>query len=821
MGLRAYRDKRDFAASPEPAGRSARAGRGGGRFVVQKHDATRLHYDFRLELDGVLKSWAVPKGPSFDPAQKRLAVEVEDHPVEYRNFEGVIPDGHYGAGPVVVWDRGRWRPDADPRAGLKQGHLKFHLEGEKLGGGWALIRMRGPRMDDGRNWLLVKERDEFARKGRAAEVVARRPESVASGRTIEELPARKRAARTRRAPPPARGSKPALRNWLPELATLTTTAPEGDGWLHEIKFDGYRIVCRVADGRATLFSRSGLDWTRKFPAIASAAAALPVRSALLDGEVVVLTPNGVSSFQALQNALHDPSQGEMTYFVFDLIEHDGKDLRAWPLEKRKAELARLVGKVAAGSIRYSDRVRGKGEAFFAEACRRGLAGIVSKPFDAPARSGRAGAWRKIKCGKRQEVVIGGFTEGNGARKELGALLVGVREGRTLRYAGRVGTGFADALLRDLRARLGRLEIRSSPFATPPRRLARTHCVRPALVCEVDFTEWTADGLMRHPSFVGLREDKPAKQVVRERAVRPPGGATRVEGIALTHPDKVLYPDRKLTKLDLARYFATVADRMVPQIAGRPLMLLRCPGGAGKPCFFQKHPQGTIDPSLASVDIEEKSGPHTYVTVSDARGLVALLQGGALELHVWGARADRIEQPDRMVFDIDPDPRTPWPEVPRTALRLRDALAAFDLASFVKTSGGKGFHVVVPLTRGAACTWETMGHFALDIAARLVRESPDLYTTHLVKERRKGRIFLDTLRNRRAHTWVAPYSPRARAGAPVSFPVSWSEVVPALHADRFTVEALARGLPRTDPWKDLAGTRQTITAAMRKAVGRSS
>ena len=844
MGLRTYHAKRDFGRTPEPRGRPET--KAGWRFVIQKHDATRLHYDFRLELDGVMKSWAVPRGPSLDPAQKRLAVETEDHPIEYNRFEGTIPDGQYGAGPVIVWDRGRWRPREDAREGYRKGRLKFDLEGEKLSGGWMLVRMIGPRSENGKNWLLIKEKDDGARAGSAGEVVSRLPQSVASGRTIEDVEGgvakqRKAARRTKatkapshpradfQGPAMAGARKEALpRSWTPQLATLTSIVPTGDEWLHEIKFDGYRLVCRKDGDRVELVTRGGQDWTERFPEIAEAARGLGVRRALLDGEAVVLRPDGTTSFQALQNAMRgDRANGRLVYFAFDLLHADGWGLTRVPLEARKQALAVLLGgkRARAGStIRYSDHVVGQGEAFYAEACRKGLEGIVSKRRDGLAVSGRGTAWLKRKCSSRQEFVIGGFTEPQRSRVGLGALLLGVREDGKLRYAGRVGTGFDTQLLRDLRRRLDALETAKPPFENPPARTSGTHWVRPKLVSEVSFTEWTSDGLLRHPSFEGLREDKKAADVVHERPVKAAAskgsagaGEAVVAGITLSHPEKVLFAERQLTKRDLARYLETVAPRMVPHLAERPLMILRCPEGRGRECFYQKHPHGPVPPALEAVEIREKTGTDRYLVARDLAGLVSLVQLGALELHVWGARVDRIEQPDRMVFDIDPDPKTPWAEIPRTARRLRDALAAYDLESFVKTTGGKGLHVVVPLRRGP--DWKEVGAFAGAVARRLVREDPDLFTQHLQKQRRGGRIFLDTMRNLRAHTWVAAYSPRAREGAPVSCPISWDEVTPKLDPMRFTVESLGRGLPRADPWRAMGETRQTLTAAMLRQVAK--
>ena len=552
MGLREYRRKRNFKATPEPAGKSPRAGRRRSTdlaFVIQKHAASHLHYDFRLELDGTLKSWAVPKGPSLDPADKRLAMQVEDHPLEYGGFEGTIPKGEYGGGTVMVWDRGTWEPLGDPHKAYRDGNLKFTLDGEKLHGGWALVRIRGRQRGDnnGRSWLLIKERDKAARSGNSARVVDTRPKSVSTGRTLDQIAAAKgrvwhsnrkggkaapaetrapraRSARGRRS---ARGADPdeisgarkaTLPKFLPpELAILVDRAPAGESWLHEMKYDGYRILARIEHGRVRLLSRNGRDWTDNFPTIAKALEGLDAERAFLDGEVAVLLENGTTSFQALQNHLSGLHAGQLTYLVFDLLHLNGLDVTGARLEDRKRLLADLLGPVrdAAGPLRYSDHVVGDGPAFFAQACQHGLEGIVSKLRDAPYRSTRSREWLKVKCSKRQEVVIGGYTDPEGSRVGLGALLAGVYEKGRLVYAGKIGTGFTEKTLRELTSRLRALEREACPFAPQPAGVGRPHWVKPELVAEVSFSEWTEDGRMRHPSFLGLRKDKPATSVVRE------------------------------------------------------------------------------------------------------------------------------------------------------------------------------------------------------------------------------------------------------------------------------------------------------------------
>ncbi len=804
MGLVRYRAKRRFARTPEPRGRVARATKAGGRFVVQKHDASRLHYDFRLELDGVLKSWAVPKGPSLDPADKRLAVQVEDHPVEYADFEGVIPQGQYGAGPVIVWDRGRWEPQGDPREGLRRGKVAFTLDGEKLHGGFALVRMRTAGRD-GKNWLLVKERDGEAKHGRAADVVGRLPESVKTSR--------------RRGTPRRAASLP--KDLAPQLATLVDAAPEGDEWIHEIKFDGYRILALVEGGKARLVSRNGQDWTARFPRLAAAAASVPVRDAAIDGELVSVRPDGTTSFQDLQRALAEKGGERLRYYAFDLLHLDGKDLRGLPLLERKEALARILPKPRArsrGLLLYSRHVKGKGGRFHAEACRHGLEGIVSKLAAGVHRPRRTPEWRKVRCSERQEFVVAGYVPHSADARGIGALLLGYHDGvhdrrGGLRYAGRVGTGFSEAVRRDLKKRLDAHARETSPFAEDPEGVGDSRGVRwatPRLVGEVSFTEWTADGRLRHPSFLGLREDKPASDVVRERgpapaasrsSSEPAGDGAAVAGVALTHPDKVLWPGQGVTKRALAAYYEAVAERMLPFVAERPLMLLRCPEGHGKACFFQKHLGEETPPGLRGVEIAERGGRKAYVAIDPARGLeglVSLVQRGVLEIHGWGSRADRVTAPDRVVFDLDPAPDVPFPRVVEAALEIRRRLKALGLASFAKTTGGKGLHVEAPLAR--VHDWRQVSEFARGIARALEAEEPDRYVSQASKAKRRGRIFVDWLRNARGATAVAPYSTRARPGATVATPLAWDEVKKGLRPERFTVETVpARVARRRDPW----------------------
>jgi len=874
MGLREYHRKRNFAVTPEPRGEETKTE--GRSFCVQKHAATRLHYDFRLEMEGVLKSWAVPKGPSYDPAEKRLAMHTEDHPLDYGDFEGVIPEGQYGGGTVLLWDRGTWTPLEDPHKGYRAGKLKFRLDGEKLRGGWTLVKIRGrDARDDEKSWLLIKEKDEFARPASEFSITDERPESVATGRDLDQIAADRdnvweskpvekpraagrwrpkvatpKAATPKAATPKAvpvrvadvRGARkgPLPRVVRPQLATLVTDPPAGDGWLHEMKFDGYRILGRLQDGGTRLVSRNGNDWTGNFPSLAAAIAALPASQALIDGEVAVLLPNGTTSFQALQNALTQRDQGELVYFAFDLLHLDGYDLTRAALEDRKAALAKLLAG-AGRALRYSEHVVGSGDEFFRNACRLSLEGIVSKRRDARYEIGRSRSWLKVKCLRRQEVVIGGFTEPSGSRTGFGALLVGVYDaGGGLTYVGKVGTGFTEKLLKDLRRRLEALEQPSCPFQLRPKGVGAAHWVKPELVAEVAFTEWTSDGKMRHPSFQGLRADKPAREVVRERpapteevvtaaeAPRPrrsndaapkarAGSSGRskgaaeavVAGVRLTHPDRVLYPAQGITKRDLAVFYESIAEWILPHVTGRPLTLVRCPEGLEKECFYMKHSGVWAPPALRRVKIREKTKVGEYLVVDDLSGLISLAQMGILEIHTWNSMADRVEEPNRIVFDLDPGPAVAFDRVIAGAKLVRERLRAVGLESFVKTTGGKGLHVVAPLGPGHG--WdETLG-FSQVVAEAIVREEPRSYTDAMPKAGRKDKILIDVLRNNRGSTSVAAYSARARAGAPVSALLAWEELDRDIRPDQYTVQNLPRRLAslKADPWASYFTTRQKI------------
>lgn len=870
MSLQRYWKKRNFKETPEPRGKT-KAPSERLQYVIQKHAASRLHYDFRLELDGTLKSWAVPKGPSLDPGQKRLAVHVEDHPLDYAGFEGIIPPKQYGAGTVLLWDRGYWTSIGDPRSNYHRGRLKFHLEGKKLHGIWNLVRMGGQQEAGKENWLLIKEKDEDARSGKTSEVTQKLLESVESGRTIEQIasgrhrmwqsnrPAGKEAKSASR--PKDTGTKrlagarrAAQEEWMPpQLATLADKAPVGDEWVHELKYDGYRILCRVKNKSATLFTRNDNDWTAKLQQIAEAAASLPVKNAWLDGEVVALMPDGRISFQALQNAFDTKSETNLVYYVFDLLYLDGSDLRHVPLLDRKRALATIIPSESSGLVRYSDHITGRGEVVFEQACRQGMEGMISKRTDAVYLAGRNRNWIKVKCGHRQEFVIGGFTDPSGSRVAFGALLLGVYDGKgQFRFAGRTGTGFSERSLKELHKKLTALEQSKSPFVNPPQGIdARgVHWVKPRLVAEVSFAEWTNEGLLRQAAFQGLREDKPAKSVIKEgpgkktpartassgpskTAVRRRAGTTgkaakknetsedgptTVAGVTLSHPDRVLFPDQGFTKLALARYYEQVGTWLLPHLQDRPLTLVRCPEGHNKECFYQKHANDKVPDTIGRVKIHGEKGVSWYMLADSLPAVIGLVQMGVLELHTWGAKQDALDRPDRIIMDLDPDPTVPWKCVIEAAQLVKTLLNELDLECFVKTTGGKGLHVMLPLQR--VHTWDEVKTFSKGLADHLVRLIPDRFVANMSKQKRKGKIYIDYLRNAKGATAIAAYSTRARAGAPVSVPLAWEELSADLRSDHFTVANVAKRLNslKRDPWRDYFTVKQKLTRRMKALLG---
>lgn len=877
--LKTYRAKRRFGVTAEPKGEVAR--KQGHAFVIQKHAARRLHYDLRLELDGVMKSWAVTRGPSLVPSEKRLAVQVEDHPVGYNKFEGTIPQGEYGGGTVMVWDRGRWTPEHDAHKGLKKGHLSFFLEGKKLQGLWHLVRLHKRRGETRDNWLLIKSDDEAARGPRDKDILEDSPLSVKTGRTMEQIaqgakkskkvattkktvkkaqtppkatsakapsrkraqaavvqPARKILKAANDAPLQAGARKAALPDFVkPCLATLADKAPDSGNWIHEIKFDGYRLQARLDDGKVKLLTRNGLDWSRKFPAIAKAVASLKAKQALIDGELVVNDSNGVSSFSLLQQELKSGRQDRLVFYAFDLMHLDGSDLRPMPLTERKNALAALLKRTPEnGPLRLSESIDETGSVLLKHACRMHLEGILSKRSDAPYRSGRGHDWIKTKCTDRQEFVIAGFVPATNDARAVGALVLGVFDKGKLRYAGRTGTGFTHTSARELYRKLNTLKRAHTAFDAVPaeERGARGPIwVEPKLVAEVDFHGWTHGDRVRHASFEGLREDKAAKKVVHEvkakvaealvmsaankaatvkrrsapvvRKTAKKTAPTAVGGITLTHPDRVYWEDAGVTKQDLAEYYKAVWKWMSPHVAGRPISLLRCPEGAAGQCFFQKHAAAGIATDHLRL-IPEKGDK--IISIDELDGLLSLVQAGVLEVHTRGTTADDLDNADRLVIDLDPGPGTGWNDVVVAARDVRARLDGLKLKSFLKTSGGKGLHVVLPI---APTPWDDAKAFTQALAGAMAADDPDRYVATATKSKRNNRIFIDYLRNSHDATAVAPYSTRARAGAPVSAPIDWSELGTLKSASQYTVLNLLARLKRQrkDPWAGIGRVKQKL------------
>jgi bifunctional non-homologous end joining protein LigD len=792
--LARYNAKRDFARTAEPAG-TLEPGHGNS-FMVQKHDATRLHWDLRLEVDGVLKSWAVTRGPSLDPAEKRLAVRTEDHPLSYATFEGTIPAGEYGGGTVMLWDRGTWSPIAGKSAkDLDEGHLHFTLDGERMKGEWLLIRLKPRARERRENWLLRKIEDAHA--GGTDTLVEEALTSVATGRTMAAIADGKAvkpaAAKRRKAPAPrkraAAKAMPAFR--APQLCTLVDSVPAGAGWLHEVKYDGYRAMVAIGGGKAKVHTRSGLDWTDRFSAIADAAAALPVGSALIDGEIVAFK-DGRPDFSTLKDAIADG--GDMTLFAFDLLALDGEDLTGLTTVERKERLRAIVDK--GDRIQFAEHVLGSGEKLFATMCREGLEGVVSKRADAAYTGARNRTWLKAKCIQRQEFVILGWTPST-RNRGFKSLLLGLREGDGYRYAGKVGTGFGQDLMADLTDRMATLAVAkpsadAASLTAHKAALRGARWIRPELVAEIAFAEVTPDKVLRHASFVGLRGDKTADQVVAE--VAEPAPAAPQVHVTVSSRDRVIFPESDVTKGELADYYAQMSPIMLPWAGRRPISLVRCPQGRARQCFFQKHDAGSFGDTVHHVDIREKDGSvEPYLYVDDADGLVACVQMGTIEFHGWGSTIDALEKPDRLVIDLDPDEGLDFADTKRAAEHVSAQLAELGLVSFPLLSGGKGVHVVVPLTPQAA--WPAVKDFADRFARALAGAEPERFVAVMTKARRKGRIFIDYLRNQRGSTAIMPYSARARAGAPVAAPVSWTELRDIESAARWSVRDAADLLER--------------------------
>ncbi len=870
--LSTYRQKRDFQKTHEPTGAKKLKALKRRRFVIQKHDATRLHYDLRLELDGVFKSWAVTKGPSLDPHDKRLAVEVEDHPLEYGDFEGTIPKGQYGGGTVMLWDRGYWEPEGNktPEQALAKGDFKFTLEGERLHGSFVLVRMRNDR-DAGKrtNWLLIKHHDDFSVEEDGAAVLEENATSVASGRTMEMITSgkgrkskpfmvqsgdvkadavwdsnhglsaeeRDRETKTRRKPAREKASKSAMPEFIPpQLCDTLERPPSATGWIHEIKFDGYRIQMRIEDGQVTLKTRKGLDWTVRYPAIAASGAGLP--DAIIDGEICALNVNGAPDFAALQAALSEGKTDALVYFAFDLLFEGNEDLRELPLAARKERLQTILSDAGEDPrLRFVEHFENGGDAVLKSACKLSLEGIVSKQADASYRSGRTDTWAKSKCRAGHEVVVGAYATTNG---KFRSLLVGVFRGDHFVYVGRVGTGYGAKMVDKILPRLREIGATKSPFTGigAPKKDPNVVWVKPELVAEIEFAGWTADGLVRQAAFKGLREDKPAAEVEAEKPAPPAKADTpapaptnpsrprrlknakaEVMGVMISSPDKPLWPDANdgepVTKEDLARYHEAVGPWLIDHIRGRPCSIIRTPDGIGGEQFFQRHATPGTSNLLELVKVFGDKKP--YLQIDRIEGLAAIAQIGGIELHPWNCEAGEPERPGRLVFDLDPGPDVPFSTVVEAAREMRDRLEELGLVSFCKTTGGKGLHVVTPVTvvKSNELTWAEAKAFARDVCQQMARENPELYLTKMAKNQRNGRIFLDYLRNDRMATAVAPLSPRARPGATVSMPLTWSQVKTDLNPKRFTIRTVPSLLSKTTAWQDYADRKRSLEKAIKR------
>jgi bifunctional non-homologous end joining protein LigD len=867
--LSTYRKKRDFEQTAEPSGNVQVAPAEHRRFVIQKHDATRLHYDLRLEFDGVFKSWAVTRGPSLDPHDKRLAVEVEDHPLDYGDFEGTIPKDQYGGGTVQLWDRGYWDSD-DPERGFKKGDLKFNLHGDKLHGSWVLVRMRHDRNGGKRtNWLLIKHRDEYAKEGEDNDVLEE-DRSVASGRTMKQIAdgkgkapkpfmmakngngkadavwhsnrgdaaeARAKAKERIKAKPVRQAQASRIDSIpdfvAPQLCTSVERPPSGEGWGHEIKFDGYRVQLRVENGKPALKTRKGLDWTDKFKAIAKEGSALP--DVLIDGEIVALDHDGNPNFSALQAAISDGKTEKLIFFAFDLLFAEDMDLRKLPLRERKERLKELLDEQKGRSIRYVEHFEVDGEAVLKSAAELKLEGIISKKLSAPYHSGRTESWTKAKVRAGQEVVIGGWKTTAG---KFRSLMAGVYRGDHLVFVGMVGTGFGQDTVKRIMPALKAAASDDNPFGgkNAPRKARDVHWLKPELVAEIEFAGWTGDGNIRQAAFKGLRQDKPAEEVRAETPVmtkvakpvaKPGKGASKsrgkassaVMGVVISNPDKAMWPDagdgEPVTKLDLARYFEAVGEWMMPHIKGRPSSIVRAPDGIKGQHFFQRHGmQGTSKLlTLARVSGDRKP----YIQVDQVEGLAAVAQVGGLELHPWNCAPDLYDAPGRLVFDLDPAPDVEFADVVEAAKQMRDYLKRLGMESFCKTTGGKGLHVVVPLLYGAKdrVSWKEAKAFAQGVCQLMANEDPERYLLNMSKAKRTGKIFLDYLRNDRMSTAVGALSPRARDGATVSMPVTWAQVKDDLDPKRFTVRTVPALLAKSKAWQGYDDAASSIKAAMKK------
>lgn len=839
MPLKEYHKKRDFKKTPEPKGKVKKSKTKTSLFVIQKHAASHLHYDFRLELDGVLKSWAVPKGPCLDPSVKRLAMHVEDHPIEYGSFEGIIPKGQYGGGTVMVWDTGDWiSEDESPANAYDKGNMTFQLNGKKLKGRWKLIRTKNEK-----SWLLMKLKDKYAKSLNEYDITIQKPNSVISNQTIEQITANyqyiwdmtglKKSSKNKQnkkitiQKSKVKKSKlnikinlpktPMPEYIIPQMATLVDKPPIGEDWIHEIKFDGYRLIVIKKNGKTRLFTRNINDWTDKFTMIAEEINKLPVANLILDGEVVVLNENQQSDFQLLQNSIKQHSHN-LLYYTFDIIYYDHYNLSPLTLLERKNILRQVIlDENDLKSICYSDHIIGSGQEFFDKCCEWGLEGVVSKNINSPYVQKRTQSFLKIKCLQRQEFVIGGYTKPKGSRTYFGSLLLGTYDdGDKLTYHGNVGTGFTEKSLSTLFKLLKKHKTNEMPFEAHPPGATNVQWVKPELVAEVEFFEWTKDDILRQPSFKGLRADKSPKEIHKEKKLKVSQIAAKKESpfrnkqnpFHLTNPNKILYPKPKITKRQIAEYYSQISKWILPYVANRPLTLLRCPE-TFQECFYQKHLNEYLPPSIQTILIKEKENKEKYLYIEDEKGLLSLVQLDVLEIHLWGSRIEDVKRPDWFVFDLDPATDVPWKKVAKAALDVKQYLEAIHLKSFLKTTGGKGLHVVVPIT--PKYNWHQIKNFTHAFVNLLVEEHPKEYVSKMSKEKRKGKIYIDYLRNQRGATAIAPFSTRARENATVAIPIHWDELSNNSKDNTYTIKTVLQRMRnlKTDPWKNFFKIKQSL------------
>ena len=823
MSLKTYHKKRNFNKTTEPKGKSTKNTKTKNLYIIQKHAASHLHYDFRLELNGVLLSWAVPKGPCLDPTVKRLAMHVEDHPVEYGAFEGIIPKGSYGAGTVMLWDKGKWYcEEPDPEEAYKKGKLTFTLKAKKLNGRWKIFRIN----KDDKTWLLVKADDEFAKPLKKYDITIKEPDSVLTHQSIDEITEHHTKSWDSKAKKTKATNNPKININLPErsfpkkispmLATLVDEPPEGKQWLHEIKYDGYRLIAFKNNKSISLVTRNHNNWTSKFPTIKNALALLPIKNAVFDGEIVVLDKKAKSDFQLLQNAISDGGE-DFVYYLFDLLYYDKYDLTTLPLIERKNILQKIISPDTQ-ILRYSEHLLGSGKKILSSSCKLGLEGIISKDAESLYLQKRSPEWQKSKCTKSQEFIIGGLVAPLKGKRELfrSLMLGSYNKKKELIYHGNVGTGFTKDSIKELYKLFKKYATDEMPFAKIPPGSKNAIWLKPLNVAEVEFTEWTDNNTLRHPSFKGLRIDKPAKEIVKEKEAHLKKTAAKKitktiskkdSPIKLTHPEKILYPEAKITKSDVFNYYEEVQEWILPYIINRPLTILRCPEDYTK-CFYQKHTNNTTPPSLHSIVIKEAEGKSNCIYINDKEGLLALPQLGTLEIHPWGSKIDNIETPDIIVFDLDPAPELAWKKVVEAAFEIKNHLEELKLKSFIKTTGGKGLHVVVPIK--PKHSWAEIKNFTHVFANCLVEQYPKKYLSQMSKEKRTGKIFIDYLRNQRGANAIAPYSTRARPNAPIATPLHWDELTNNYKDTYFTIKTILKRLETVkDPWKDFFKTKQSL------------